>query len=220
MVLLVVAFLATHVLWQLATGRTWTKSGTPVYRKDNPGFYWGSVGFQIGGICLIVFVWYVYNPRPRSRPANAQQYAAAPRAAASGLASVSTAAPTTSPAMTHMVESPRDLRIKSRLWQRSVDIIEGREWKRLVHVRPSDRVVGPLIDQLYSAGAAMVFVDPGAGDLLPTGGPAIYVELPTNSHQRAACLGAAVTFEKSSPRSKISASSPTSERFIEIDLGG
>jgi hypothetical protein len=58
-----IVLLTVHVLWQLGTGRTRMRRGTPVYRKDNPRLFWASVSFEIGGICLcLIGLWrHVYR---------------------------------------------------------------------------------------------------------------------------------------------------------------
>lgn len=133
------------------------------------------------------------------------------------LAPTRVVAPAAAPGTTAVITSPTDRRIESRLAHGGVAIMEGEEWKTSIQFRKADRPVGKLIDQLYNAGAAKVLVDQTSGSRRVAGGPAVYVELPDDSRQRAACLGVVAVFEKASPRSRISPSSPTTERFIEVD---
>lgn len=204
----------------ICKGALYSNRGRPmIWRDQDPQTFWTAVLIQIAiGMACVVGSFF-FKPMALTRPGKTQTYATTPRTRAPALASVTAMAPATSPATTLIVESPNDLRIKSRLIHRGVDIMDGREFKTALHFRRSDQSVGLLIDQLYNAGAARVLLDPMGPDGLVSDGPVICVELPAKSHRRSACLAAISAFEKSSPRSRISADSPTTERYIEIDVG-
>jgi hypothetical protein len=142
------------------------------------------------------------------------------RAAASASVPAATApVPTGSAPSAIVVTTVADRKIASRLNKGDLSMVEGQEWKTSIAYDKNAQPAGLLIDHLYNAGARKVYVDMFGGRRTGRAfGPRVYVDLPLTPKERAACFDVAAEFILQNGHSTVSPTTPTTARFLEIDV--
>jgi hypothetical protein len=167
--------------------------------------------FMAGGnlainiMLMIVLMVIARNVAQQARASAAQ---AGQAAGAAGLAA---------PRPVIVVLTPADRAIENYIINNRPVMVSPQEWRASSVFRSKQDVPAcDFLDQLDSAGAVKIYVD-----LAYRRGTAfrrVFVELPTNRKQRAACCAVATGFQASHPQTPFRPELPTSAKFLEIDI--
>ena len=118
--------------------------------------------------------------------------------------------------------SPDDLITRRIDSSSGVSVIEAHAWRRTSLTYDPQQPFNQLADQLYVAGAPKVFFDivprhPVSDPSHLTGPALIYIQLPSNPSQRAACIALAGQYQTRHDLAPSPALNPT-DRYLSIDL--